>query len=318
MNKYSKKIECILNEGKKCKEKYGNIGPTGPMGPAGSSETITIRNTITSDDGIASVIDVSTNENHILDFIIPKGDKGDIGPTGPAGTSIKILGSYDTLTDLKNEHSTGSVGDGYLVDENLYVWSDTTNDWEDAGKIKGPKGDAGEIGPTGATGPSFIKTAYLATFNDNTEVAQGIIINPNERIPIEREELNINNLVTLNSENTLKFNLVGYYKISIIVSGYPEFVNNDFDPETDFISYGFREVETDNIYIGASQWIYDDVATETYAQGIISVNDISKLYELVSLSKGPIYLNSPNLEYISSKSYFTNALVNIIIEYLGR
>lgn len=32
-NKYSKKIQCILEEGKKCKEKLVVIGPTGPQGP---------------------------------------------------------------------------------------------------------------------------------------------------------------------------------------------------------------------------------------------------------------------------------------------
>ena len=32
-NKYSRKIECILEEGKKCKEKLCVIGPTGPTGP---------------------------------------------------------------------------------------------------------------------------------------------------------------------------------------------------------------------------------------------------------------------------------------------
>ena len=34
-NKYSRKIECILEEGKKCKEKLCVIGPTGPTGPQG-------------------------------------------------------------------------------------------------------------------------------------------------------------------------------------------------------------------------------------------------------------------------------------------
>lgn len=33
--KYSKKIDCILKEGKKCRDKIGIIGPTGPTGSTG-------------------------------------------------------------------------------------------------------------------------------------------------------------------------------------------------------------------------------------------------------------------------------------------
>lgn len=36
-NRYSKKIQHILEEGKKCKKKMTVIGPTGPMGPTGPS-----------------------------------------------------------------------------------------------------------------------------------------------------------------------------------------------------------------------------------------------------------------------------------------
>lgn len=53
-------------------------------------------------------------------------------------------------------------------------------------------------------------------------------------------------------------------------------------------------------------------------QGIIAVNDISNAYELVNLSPEIIYLDTPILGNISSGSYFTNSLITIIIEYLGR
>lgn len=54
------------------------------------------------------------------------------------------------------------------------------------------------------------------------------------------------------------------------------------------------------------------------AQGIISVDNIANVYELVNLSKRSIYLDIPDLENINSNSYFVNAPVNIIVEYLGR
>ena len=58
-NKYSKKIECILEQGKKCKEKLGVMGPTGPTGPTGPSGGP----------------------------IGPTGATGPTGPTGPTGAT---------------------------------------------------------------------------------------------------------------------------------------------------------------------------------------------------------------------------------------
>lgn len=84
--KYSKKIDDILIEGKKCKEKYGNIGPTGPKG---DSENIKIRKTETTEPGTeAVVIDTLIDKTHILDFKIPKGSIGPTGPTGPLPRSV--------------------------------------------------------------------------------------------------------------------------------------------------------------------------------------------------------------------------------------
>lgn len=84
-NKYSKKIQCILEEGKKCKEKLVVIGPTGPQGPTGPA-TITVGQTTTGNPGTnASVTNVGTNENAILNFTIPAGMTGPTGPQGPTG-----------------------------------------------------------------------------------------------------------------------------------------------------------------------------------------------------------------------------------------
>ncbi|MGM9600649.1 MAG: BppU family phage baseplate upper protein, partial [Faecousia sp.] len=78
-----------------------------------------------------------------------------IGPQGPAGadgTGITILGSYDTEAALMQAHPTGEVGDSYLVNGCLYVWSKTQDQWENVGNIQGPKGDTGATGPQGPTG----------------------------------------------------------------------------------------------------------------------------------------------------------------------
>ena len=75
--KYSKKIQCILEEGKKCKEKLCCIGPTGPTGPAGPQGL----------QGAAGI------QGEI-------GPTGPTGPTGPSGENSLSYGSkYDTTTD---------------------------------------------------------------------------------------------------------------------------------------------------------------------------------------------------------------------------
>ena len=74
---------------------FGPTGPTGPTGPAGA--TITVGRTTTTEPGTnASVTNVGTPSNAILDFNIPagatgpmgpQGIQGPAGPTGPAGPS---------------------------------------------------------------------------------------------------------------------------------------------------------------------------------------------------------------------------------------
>lgn len=80
-----------------------------------------------------------------------KGDKGDTGPQGPQGepgkngTSVTILGGYDTYDEFIAEHPTGVVGESYLVNGDLYVWSLNEKNWKNVGKIKGEDGYTPEL-----------------------------------------------------------------------------------------------------------------------------------------------------------------------------
>ncbi|AUS87796.1 hypothetical protein LBYS11_16280 [Lysinibacillus sp. YS11] len=76
-------------------------------------------------------------------MFVQKGEKGE------QGTGVRILG---TLPDESSLPPIGEPGDAYLINGNLYVWSDTTNDWTNVGTIKGPKGDTGPQGPEGPQG----------------------------------------------------------------------------------------------------------------------------------------------------------------------
>lgn len=62
------------------------------------------------------------------------------GEDGKDGTSVNILGSYESEEALREEHPTGNVGDGYLVQGDLYVWLQDIQDWKNVGSIQGPQG----------------------------------------------------------------------------------------------------------------------------------------------------------------------------------
>ena len=80
---------------------------------------------------------------------------------GPAGQGLTILGS---LSDSSQLPSSSSEGDGYLINGDLWVW--TNGNWSNVGRIQGPrgpegpqgeqgvKGNTGDVGPQGPEGPA--------------------------------------------------------------------------------------------------------------------------------------------------------------------
>lgn len=94
-----------------------------------------------------------------------KGPRGDKGEDGAPGTGVQILGERTTADDLP---SSGTVGDGYLVGSDLYVWTPSSVSWVNVGPIRGPQGDPG---PQGNPGPplnldSLASTADLPVEGD--------------------------------------------------------------------------------------------------------------------------------------------------------
>lgn len=291
----------------------------GPTGPRGTSDTLEIRNTITGDVGTeAKVIDTTGAPHHVLDFVIPQGKEG------TPGANLNILGHYDTLDDLKKDHPTGQKYDAYLVGKDLYIWTDTGTSWENVGPIEGPqgkkgdKGDKGDIGPTGPKGDtSYPIVSYLVTFNPGTS-EDGVEILSGDKLPIDRKEIDITNLLTLDKENkTIKFNRIGYYKVVFVASAYTQATDIEFNPHRDFVSLGFG-TSSDIIHIGASEWVYDETATQIIGQGVIVVDNTDSVYSLMNVGKYTIYLNTPDILDINSHSYFTNSLLTIMVEYLGK
>ena len=331
----------------------GEIGPTGPMGPQGE-----------------------------------KGEPGPVGvmgPTGNPGTSVTILGSFDTEEELKDAHPTGVNGDSYLVDGDLFVWSPENGIWVDVGPIRGPqglvgpagpegvqgeKGDTGPVGPQGPrgeagpqgpqgiqglqgergeqgppgeqgipgvpgpqgeqglqgvpgpegprgpAGPEEIPIVTLVTFNtDGNEIK----VEANQRIPLERKEVDNTQICTLNeSENTLTFNKQGNYRIDIEISAYTE-TEEAFNPSIDILSIGFKRVGSNIVYAGRTMWVdgQSNPNTNLIAEGVFIVSDVNDEYELINFSMYPLTLKTPNLISTLSESYYVNPVVTITIEYLG-
>lgn len=103
----------------------------------------------------------------------PKGDTGATGPQGPqgiqgpkgdTGQGLKIKGKVDTTSQLP---ITASEGDGYLVAEELYIW--TENAWKDCGQIQGPAGKDGKDG-TQVDLSNYATQQQLATKADDSTV----------------------------------------------------------------------------------------------------------------------------------------------------
>ncbi|MFV1591150.1 hypothetical protein VWZ88_01120 [Phaeobacter sp. JH20_36] len=73
-----------------------------------------------------------------------RGDKGDTG----AGLNIK-----GTLADVAALPGSGTAGDAWSVQGDIFVWDDINAEWDDAGPLRGPEGPRGQQGIQGPRGP---------------------------------------------------------------------------------------------------------------------------------------------------------------------
>ena len=95
---------------------------------------------------------------------------------GKDGTSINILGSLSSTSDLP---SSANAGDCYVINGDLYVWSANTNTWENCGRIKGEQGTPGansylhikysDDGSTFTANDGETPGIYIGVLTDNTQ-----------------------------------------------------------------------------------------------------------------------------------------------------
>lgn len=181
---------------------------------------------------------------------------------------------------------------------------------------KGDKGDPGSKGEQGPAGPLDIPSTYILSYNDdpNNFPVGGKEIPSNGRLPLMRQELIQGGIVTLDStDNTIQFNQTGIYHVSFTFNGYVKKTGSEFNPEADFVSVAFREVDSDRIVAGANAWSRDECAQNIAGQGIFVVNNLATPFELVNVQKKSMYVNGCNIQQTISHSYFSVPMVSMTI-----
>lgn len=117
-----------------------------------STKTYTVTG-MTADTGTVTFTAIYGSATLSKQFTVVKSKQG---RDGADGTSVNILGSYNTVAELQAAHPTGSVGDAYIVSGDLYVWAD--NAWTNVGQIQGPAGQNGTNGTNGTS--AYVHFAY--------------------------------------------------------------------------------------------------------------------------------------------------------------
>ena len=201
-NCFDNKIKKILDCGKQCNCTPIIVGPTGPTGPQGPA-SITVGVTTTTDPGTnASVTNVGTDDNVILNFNIPRGETGPIGlqgiqgPTGPTGpTGPQGLQGLQGIQGPTGP--TGPTGPQGLQG------------------LQGIQGPTGPTGPTGPAGPTAIET-YGRKYNTSTDNIS-LETNIAQNIPLGNNGP-ANNITTA-TQNTLTITENGVYLVEYGFSG---------------------------------------------------------------------------------------------------
>lgn len=279
----------------------GEKGDTGPMGPQG-----------------------------------PKGEgAGPTGPTGDAGKSL-IYGNYTTtfypntaalvdvnVTNFPYGYNDLKVGDSVLSNNGVLGavlkvenGKATVRSIANLMGPQGPKGDKGEVGPAG---PELIKTALILSYNSepNTFPPAGLKIASAERVPFNRVETNLGNIVDLKPDNSITFSETGVYTINFVVNAYNKLQADQFNPATDFVCIGFRECESEKVFAAVNGWTASDIATGLNGQGVFVIDDVSKSYELVNLNKNDVYVNGIDIQKTITNSYFASVIASMVIQKIN-
>lgn len=128
-------------------------GPQGEIGPQGKP--------FTYDDFTPEQLELLRGPQG------PEGKQGVPGQDGKDGSGVNILGSYTSEAELSAAHPTGTSGDSYLINNELYIWDDENSTWKNVGTIRGPQGIQGETGAIGAVFTPAVSEAGVLSWTNN-------------------------------------------------------------------------------------------------------------------------------------------------------
>jgi len=102
---------------------------------------------------------------------------GYTGSRGATGTSVRIVGSVNTSSELPIPHP-GEIGDGYVVQDSGELWIWDGSSWGSIGRI------TGDVGPTGFTGSQgegiidaeIVGEDLIVTYQDSTQENLGRVL----------------------------------------------------------------------------------------------------------------------------------------------
>ncbi len=299
--------------------------PQGATGATQPVEHFVIANVSAGQPGEAAVIDSFSDGTHHLEFVLPQGEpglpgeqgeqgiQGPQGPQGPQGEKGE-QGVQGLQGPQGPQGAPGAKGEqgaqGARGEQGL----------QGVPGIQGEAGPQGPRGERGATGPYQIKSAFIASYNDNpvTFPVNGMEIQSGGRLPLMRKETDYGEIITLNSnENTITFNATGVYTIYFSTNAYIQPSASAFDARNDFVSVGFREVGNEMILAAANSWSDSLIARNMFGQGVFVVKDATQPYELINLNSRPIFINGCDITKTITESYFASAMVSVVIVKLS-
>ena len=183
---------------------------------------------------------------------------------GSDGTSVNILGSYNTLEELKQAHPTGNIGDAYIVQGNMYVWCVEDNDWQDVGNIQGPAGEDG-------------KSSYLhIRYSDD-----GLTFTSNNGTDVGRYR---GELISDNPVASTVFDDYTWYDMALIVEEELEEIRKEVVNNTSLIEQTDTQIRLDVANEYVSTGTFDEFRETTETQFTVQADGIeAKFSEMVLL-----------------------------------
>lgn len=213
----------------------GEKGEQGPRGEAGPT-TIKVGTTETGDYGTdATVTNVGTAQDVILNFKIPKGEKGEQGPKGdigPQGLPGEIgISQAITIdgTETIEPDEPAEVQDDF--DRNIhhltfYIPKGEKGDIGPQGPqgiqgeqgVAGPPGEQGEEGPTGPQGPKGAPNGIEAYGERYTNSTQRFNLTANRETIIPLETTGVAVLTDFDSTYAINIKKFGTYQINYFLN----------------------------------------------------------------------------------------------------